>query len=136
MNPPSNDRRLIPVMWVVWAALMSALPFYKFFLGGGDRVDKMNRTIDLFVFGLFVVPIVISVAIRWVVIPKLPNIRLIFTVFIVGMSIAESLVFYGKFLVPEYESVFFYAGVLAMAQFIPIYGREKPNVDSPQTPFS
>ena len=120
--PKTANVTVKTLMWVIWIAMMMALPLYKIFLGGGgERVDTHARPVDLFVLSLFCVPLLVSTGIRWLIIPKFKNSLRILTPFIAGVALAESLVFYGKFLVPEFESVFFWAGVLAMAQFVPVY---------------
>jgi hypothetical protein len=125
------NRNVKTILWFIWGAMMCALPFYKIFLGGGDRVDSFDRTIDLFAFGLFAVPLVVSVFIRWLILPKLRQPALQLAPFVAGLAVAESLIFFGKFLVPEYDSVFFYTGVLAMAQFMPVFLEEPPVAPPP-----
>jgi hypothetical protein len=110
------------ILWVIWAWMMLALPFYKIYLGKGDRGEKHEDPI--FVMGMLIIPLVISTSLRWLLIRKMNNPFLILIPFIFGISVAESLVFYGKFLFPEHESLFFWAGALAMAQFIPLYGKK------------
>lgn len=126
MSDPSSRTPVAAnlVLWGIWAWIMAAMPFYKFLLGGGKQVDSFDRPVDLFVVGMFVVPLAISVAIRWLLIPRLQSWRLILAPFIVGIALAESLVFYGKFLFPEFESVFFYAGLAGVGQFIPFFARK------------
>ena len=125
-TPPTNFAGKM-LLWVIWIAMMMALPCYKIILGHGDRVDTHARPVDLFVLGLFAVPLLMCTVIRWLVIPKLNNPMAILTPFIAGVALAESMTFYGIFLVPEFSSIFFYASVFAMAQFVPVYGtNEKP----------
>lgn len=112
------------VFWLMWGAIMAAMPFYKLFLGGGARVDSFDRPVDLFVGVMFVVPLAIATGIRWVLIPRLANWRGILVPFVIGIALGESLVFYGKFLFPEFESVFFYAGLVGVGQFLPFFVRK------------
>lgn len=112
------------VFWIIWGAIMGAMPFYKFFLGGGGRVDSFDRPVDFFVGVMFVVPLAIATGIRWILIPRSRDWRAILVPFVIGIALAESLVFYGKFLFPEFESVFFYAGVAGVGQFMPFFVRK------------
>lgn len=122
MNPPNKaDTAGKIILWTIWISLMTALPFYKIFLGAGDRTDTHARPVDVVVLGLFLVPLLMSVAIRWLIIPAMKSYTAILPLFIAGVAVAESLVFYGKFLVPEFDTIFFFAAVLAMAQFVPVF---------------
>lgn len=112
-------------LWIFWLALMSAMPIYKTVLGGGKNVDTGARPVDAFLLALFLVPVVVACAMRWLVLPRLDNPWLKLFPFLVGMAFAESLVFYGIFLVPEFQSWFFYTGVLMAVQFLPWYPEGK-----------
>lgn len=112
--------------WFSWLAIFSSLFIYQFFLGKGiprgeDAAEALNAAYYAICFG----SILISIFIRWILIPKIKSISLIMILFFVGISFSESVVFYEIFLIgpkyPETQMIFFILSVMSTFQFIPTF---------------
>ncbi len=73
-----------------------------------------------------------SILIRWFVIPKFHKFEQILIFAILGMAIAEAIVFYGVFLVDDTFAAtrrqFYIMGIFGVGQYIPIYTRNITNL--------
>lgn len=116
------------LLWFIWVAILCCVISYQVFLGNEDRpLATFAFPHDSFALGALLLPLILSSGIRWFLIPLLPHSLLVLLPFILGIAIAESLSFYGLFLFPgQYNSIFFYASLLAVLQFCPYFIRKKP----------
>jgi hypothetical protein len=127
-------------MWLVLCVFAVSTVFYRLFLfhrtGAGDAAAPPWT---LSSFALYVIPILIALLMRWLVIPRLRNQLLALIPFLVGVSSAQVLTFFGLFLVPQPRfDLFFYTTWGLLLMLIPVWKGEAepcaaPN-DSPATP--
>jgi hypothetical protein len=68
-------------------------------------------------------PFVISVLIRFLVMPRLKSIASALPVFIVGIAMAEMSCFLGLFIFPSHQRDLFILSAVGIFQFIPIYAQ-------------
>lgn len=119
------------LLWFIWVAILCGVISYQVFLGNEHRtLATFAFPDDSFALGALLLPLIISVGIRWFLIPFLRHPLLVLIPFILGIAIAESLSFYGLFLFAgQYNSIFFYASLLAVLQFCPYFigGKHAPS---------
>lgn len=114
------------VLWVIWVAMLSAIPFFVFFLGAfGDEPQELSLSGTF--LALLLPPFLGSVIVRWFILPKVihkgPEAQLV--TMIVGLALAEILVFFGIFLYSANFIIFLVFAVIGMAQFIPLWALPK-----------
>ena len=114
----------ISIFWIIWSAIFMSLFVYPFVL---PTVKPEEGSVDILFIAMLIGPIAFSVVVRWVIIPKTKTIQSIFTFFIIGIAVAESLVFFGLFMFPYFQGVMFTASVLAVFQFIPLFLKIEEN---------
>ncbi len=112
--------------WVCWVAIFSSLFIYQFFLGRGiPQGENASEPINTAFYGVCFGSILIATFIRWILIPKVKVIRQALVLFIIGIALSESVVFYEIFLIgpnyPETQMIFFILSVMSTFQFIPTF---------------
>lgn len=108
------------MLWVVWFALFSSLFMYLAFLWPQFSGNEQKLGLAP-MLAMFMAPAGASVFIRWFVVTSVPTQHAVLVASIIGMALAESLVFYGMFLFADYFKLFFIGGVLLVLQYIPLY---------------
>lgn len=109
------------IMWVIWLFFLSGIPMLVIFLGPKSGPEVSNP----FSFPAVIPAIIIlsiTALIRWVILPKISfsNHEGRLTALILGMALAESMIFLGIFLFPADFSLFLVFTLIGMAQFIPL----------------
>lgn len=117
----NQPRPPLVVWWIVWGSILTGLVLIYVFLGRGPV--KPAETSDLLRNLSGVVPLFISIVIRWLVLPRYTDPARAFPVFIVGLSLAEACGILGIFLGGPYRDDLFVLGVLGVAQFVPLFVR-------------
>jgi hypothetical protein len=126
MRPAPDAQRIraqLMVWWIIWAAILSGLLVIYFFLGRGPLppvVPGANPLANL--IGL--VPLFVSIIIRWLVLPRSAGPVPAFGMFIAGMALAEACGLLGIFLGGPYRDDLFVLGVLGVTQYVPLYARK------------
>lgn len=124
-DPPSPPTVLI--FWIVWFAILQGLVLIQFFVGGGipkgaDQGDP--PTLSLAIAGALAFA---SLAIRYMVIPKIRTVSKLLPAMIIGLALAEAVGFVGIFLVgKEFPSTRLGLFVLALCCIIslaPVYAK-------------
>jgi hypothetical protein len=114
-------RAQLLVWWVIWFSLISGLCIFYYFLARPVATDgPVGATVFDFI-GL--VPLFVSVVIRWFVLPRCANMQLAFVAFIAGISLAVACGILAIFHGAAYRDELFVLGVLGIAQFAPLYAR-------------
>lgn len=84
-----------------------------------------NPTQEKAIAGLIgLVPLFVSIIIRWLVLPRYNDLQRAFPMFIVGLALAEACGLLGIFLGGPYRDDVFFLGVLGLAQFVPLFARK------------
>ena len=124
MTPDSERARAqLIVWWVVWAAILGCLVLIYLVLG--RRPLPPNLAAEKSLTGLAgLVPLFLSIIIRWLVLPRYRDIRGAFVMFVIGIALAEGCGFMGIFLGGPYRDDLFILGVLGIAQFVPFFARQ------------
>jgi hypothetical protein len=111
----------LKIWWIVWTAILAGLVVIYLFLGRGPV--KAAETGDMLVNLLGLVPLFVSIVIRWLVLPRYDDLTRAFPVFIVGLALAESCGVLGIFIGGPFRDDLFVLGVLGVAQFVPLFAR-------------
>jgi hypothetical protein len=105
------------VMWVLWAAfLIGGCVQYHFLHSKRPPAPEDSQ-----VWMAALVPVAISVVIRWNLLPRVKLQQQALVLMILGISLAESALFIGVFIFPAHQWVLFLAAVLGIAQHAPVY---------------
>lgn len=121
-GPLSADQlraRLI-VWWTVWGALLVSLTVVYVVLG---RTPVAPPAANPFANLVGLVPLFVSIVIRWLVLPRYTDGARAFTMFVVGLSLAEGCGLMGIFNGGPYRDDLFVLGLLGIAQFVPFFAR-------------
>jgi len=126
MMPGYDDRQIktrLLVWWIVWAALLGDLLVLYLVLVRNKPLPPPSPDNPL--QGLVgVVPLFVSIIIRWLALPRVQNPHRAFIVFIVGLALAEACGILGIFLGGPYRDSLFVLGVLGIAQYVPFYAKK------------
>lgn len=109
------------IWWIVWAAILSGLVILYLALGRGPVKPSPDKDVLKNLVGL--IPLFVSIVIRWLVLPRYDDLTRAFPVFLVGLALAESCGILGIFLGGAYRDDLFVLGVLGVAQFVPLFTR-------------
>ncbi len=125
-STPSNDsaQPAFPLLiwWIIWGAILAGLVLLYLFLGRGP-VKPVSETGDLLFSLVGLVPLFVSIVIRWLVLPRYDDLSKAFPLFIVGLALAEASGILGIFLGGAYKDDLFVLGVLGIAQYVPFFAK-------------
>lgn len=115
---------MLLIWWIVWAAILSGLVILYVFLGRGPV--KASPPEDIFRNLVGLVPLFVSIVIRWLVLPRYTELTRAFPLFVVGLALAEGCGVLGIFLGGAYRDDLFVLGVLGVAQYVPLFANKLP----------
>lgn len=118
-----RNRAKILVWWIIWGAILSGLVAIYFFIGRDLPVPKDLPPEKLLTGLVGVIPLFVSVVIRWLVLPRYTDMNRAFVMFIIGLSLAEGCGILGIFLGGPYRDDLFLLGVFGIVQYIPIFAK-------------
>ena len=126
MIPGPDAQRIraqLMIWWIIWASVLSGLIVLYYFLGRSPQAPAEPGANPL--AGLAgLVPLFVSIIIRWLVLPRSAAPGPALVMFIIGLSLAEGCGLLGIFLGGPYREDLFVLGVLGVAQFVPLYARK------------
>lgn len=123
-----DDRRIraqLSVWWTIWFSLLCGLCLIYFVMGHPlpPAVPAANPFANL--VGL--VPLFVSIIIRWLVLPRFSDFKRAFYMFVAGLTLAESCGILGIFMGGPYRDSLFVLGLLGIAQFMPFFAKQYLN---------
>jgi hypothetical protein len=107
---------------MIWGAILGGLVLIYLFLGRGPV--KPAPAGDLLFNLAGMVPLFVSIVIRWLVLPRYTDLRRAFVLFIIGLALAEGCGILGIFLGGPYRDDLFLLGMLGIAQFVPFFAKK------------
>jgi len=126
MMPGYDEQRIktqLMIWWIIWGSLLVGLCVIYFVLAYGRPLPAVSPANPL--NGLAgVVPLFISIVIRWLVLPRYTDPKRAFVIFIVGLALADGCGILGIFLGGPYRDSLFVLGVLGIAQYVPFYAKK------------
>ena len=102
-------------LWFFWVVLFFATFSYRFILGSESPEEE---PLDIFLTIISFVLILSSLACRILILPKAKD---PFVIFIMGMSLAETVAFIGIFLMPYYKDFFMTLSLASIFAFLPYF---------------
>ncbi len=121
-SPESKNRQMLLVWWIAWAAILTGLLVIYFVLGRGPVKPVAEKDLLKHLVGL--IPLFVSIVIRWLVLPRFDSLQRAFPIYIVGLALAEGCGLLGIFLGGPFRDDLFVLGVLGVTQFVPIFARQ------------
>jgi len=121
---PDADRlkaRLV-VWWIIWASVLCGLIIFYFVLAGNKSLPP-PATKELFTNLAGLLPLFLSVIIRWLVLPRGRNPSGALAMFIIGLALAEGCGLLGILLGGGYRDMFFVLGILGILQYVPFFAK-------------
>jgi len=125
MFPSSDaprDRAQLLIWWIIWAGILAGLMIIYLVLGRKPLPPLPPAQSLTGLAGL--VPLFVSIIIRWLVLPRLTGIRPALPMFIIGIALAESCGLLGIFLGGAYKDDLFLLGVLGVTQYVPFFAKQ------------
>jgi len=126
MMPGYDDRKIrarLLAWWIIWASILAGLVLIYLLLAQGKPLPPVARDNPL--QGLVgIVPLFVSIVIRWLVLPRVTEPTRAFVLFVAGVALAEACGFLGIFLGGPYRDSLFVLGVLGVTQFVPFYAKK------------
>lgn len=115
-TPPTRAQQLM-VPWVLWGAFMVGVVMMYHFLGSKKppAADGSQQWM------VAMVPLLISLVIRWNVIPRVTAVTSGLVAMIVGIALAEMVLFLGLFIFPAHQWELFLASLFGISQQAPVY---------------
>jgi hypothetical protein len=126
MMPGYDNQKIkarLLIWWIVWATTLAGLVLIYVLLAQGKPLPPVSRENPL--QGLIgVVPLFISIVLRWLILPRSTQPDRAFVLFIVGIALAEACGILGIVLGGPYRDSLFVLGVLGITQYVPFYAKK------------
>lgn len=110
-------RQMPFVWWMIWAAILGGLVLIYLVLGRGPVKPSPQAEVLTNLVGL--VPLFVSIVIRWLVLPGIGDLAKALPFFVVGLAMAEACGILGIFLGGAFRDDLFVLALLGILQFIP-----------------
>ena len=126
MIPGPDAQRLraqLIIWWSIWGGVLAGL-FLVYLALGRAAPKPLAPGANPFIGVVGLVPLFVSIVIRWLVLPRFTDLKQAFPLFIVGLALADACGFLGIFLGGPYKGQVFVLGVLGVAQFMPFFARQ------------
>jgi hypothetical protein len=92
------------------------------FLGSNAAKPQMDTT-DSSAWMAAIVPVALSIVIRWLVIPRTKSAQAALPLFVMGIAFAEASCLLGIFVFPAHKQDLFTLSALGIFQFVPFFAR-------------
>ena len=126
MMPGYDDQKIrarLLVWWIIWISILSGLVVIYLLVVQGKPLPPASAENPL--QGLVgLVPLFVSIVIRWLVLPRAAEPTRAFVLFVVGVALAETCGILGIFFGGPYRDSLFVLGVLGVAQYVPFYAKK------------
>lgn len=112
---------MLSVWWILWAAVLVGLVIVYVALGRGPV--KPAPPADVLKNLAGIVPLFVSIVIRWLVLPRYTDLARALPIYLAGLALAEACGILGIFLGHQYRDDLFVLGVLGVAQYVPLFAK-------------
>jgi hypothetical protein len=127
MMPGYDDRQIkqrLLIWWMLWSSNLGFLLVLYFLVAQGKPMPVSAVTGDLPRNLAGIVPLFISIIIRWLILPRYTQEGRALVLFVIGMALAEACGLLGLFLGGPYRDSLWVLGVLGIAQYVPFYAKK------------
>jgi len=120
--PQSSEANSVPfqilIWWIIWFGVFSGLGVVYFVFGRRELVPMdASSPIGLVALG----PLVMSALVRWLLLPRIRDIKMALPIFVIGLGLAEGAGVLAVLLGGAYRNELVLLSALAVLQFIPIF---------------
>ncbi|HKB56163.1 MAG TPA: hypothetical protein VKC51_01115 [Lacunisphaera sp.] len=126
MMPGYDAQRIraqLMVWWIIWAATLMVQCLIYFFLASGKPLPTQVPARESLQGLIGLVPLFVSIVIRWLVLPRYTEPGRALVIFIIGLGLAAGCGILGIFMGGPYRDSLFVLGVLGITQYVPFYAR-------------
>ncbi|ATC62774.1 hypothetical protein CMV30_01645 [Nibricoccus aquaticus] len=117
-NPATKQIPPTLLQWIVWSGITTGLIVIYFTIGQRPAAPTARELPAAFAYvGLF--PLLLSAALRWVLLPRVTDPQKRLPLFIAGVALAEGCGVLGIFLGGPHKDTLFALSLLGLAQFFP-----------------
>lgn len=136
MNETAKPAGQATVLWVIWFSLIAAIVLYQTKLGhgwlhGSDARSAVASPVVWVAFGM----LLSAAAVRWLLIPQVRRFRPLLVLLLIGLTLSETVEFFGLFLLPgdmpATKMALFVLSLASTLQFAPFYARSLLPAASP-----
>ena len=118
----AESRQKLTLWWILWGAILVGLCVIYFAVA--FRTPMPQPAANPFANLVGLVPLFVSIVIRWLVLPRYAEAPKAFVMFVIGLSLAEGCGIIGIFTAGPYRDDLFVLAVLGIVQFMPMYARK------------
>ena len=112
----------VMIFWMLWLGMLGCVITIYSILKSQVTAHDIHPRGMVWLAGA--IPVFLSVAVRWAVLPRLARFRTALACFIVGLALAEATCFQGVFIFPLHGEQLFAFGLAGMLQFAPVFTRK------------
>ena len=124
---PGYDARQIRaqllVWWIIWGSILTELLLIYLALVRGKPLPANVAPRESLGGLIGIVPLFVSIVIRWLVLPRYTHPGRALLIFIIGLVLADACGILGIFLGGPYRDSLFLLGVLGITQYLPFYAK-------------
>src|SRR4051812_14665315 len=127
MMPGYDDKQIkarLLIWWIIWGSVLGFLLLLYFLFARGRPMPVNAVTSELPRNLAGIVPLFVSIIIRWLVLPRSTEEGRALALFVVGLALAETCGTLGLFLGGPYRDSLWLLGVLGIAQYVPFYAKK------------
>ncbi len=110
---------------------MGAVMLSIFLTMDDDRVNSFARDLGAFELSFMILPFGICMAYRFLLLPRIKNMLVLSALYVIGVALAEHIIFYGLFLIKEYKMIFDILCAVAMLAYLPHWVKPKAAGSAP-----
>lgn len=123
MTPHPRTHARLKLWWIVWAASLPWVALLQVVIPRSAAVPA-TQAADLLVQLAGVVPLFVSIVIRWLALPRFTSLTGAFPLYLAGLALAETCGMLGIFLGGPYRDALFLLSGLGLLQFAPLFARQ------------
>lgn len=124
MIPGPDAQRLkvrLMIFWLIWGSILAGLVVIYAFLGQGPVKPVVAADLPVNLAGI--VPLFVSIIIRWLLLPRFHDFSRVLPVYIIGLALAEACGLLGVVLGGPYRESLFVLGVLGVTSYVPLFAK-------------
>jgi len=118
-----RNRTQLLIWWILWGSILGGLVIIYVVLGRHLPAPKDLPPEKMLSSLVGLIPMMVSVVVRWLVLPRATSMSRAFVIFIIGLAMAEGCGILGIFLGGAYRDDLFLLGVFGIVQYIPIFAK-------------
>ena len=117
------NRAKLLVWWILWGSILGGLLLIYLVLGRTQPLPKNVAAEKMFTGLVGLIPMVVSVVVRWLVLPRASDMNRALVIFIFGLATAEACGILGIFLGGPYRDDLFLLGMFGVVQYVPFFAK-------------